>query len=444
MNTQLEPSAFPAPASTAALRINRTDLAHLALRFAPLLFFSVYLAATVLLFAYGPWRWPVRNPLQLYSFLFYSQVALFFGYCVGALRRPRGYYAPWSANTLIAFSLIVNLLLLVPTSLSRTGSIVPNLIEGLRNPGAVYYLKFERGAAGGNLVEYIRILLAPILTIYFPLAIFFWPRISRKLQVGTFFVTFWLAAVWIAIGTNKGVADLLLLLPWLLWASNLSGIFKLGRTFKLVLAGGAVTLFILFFVIFTNGFISRTDGGNYSLEYLGATVDPQHPMVRLLPSNVSAGAVALSSYITQGYYGLSLSLQVPFLPNYGIGNSMFLYKNAAELLNNPDLETRPYPLRLQQYGWDGYLYWSSIYPWIASDVTFPGTILVVALIGYLFARTWLETVYTRNPFAIAVYAQFSIMLFYFSANNQLFQNGEGVFGFLGLLCLWLVSRRKFT
>ena len=444
MNTQIESTQLSNPTSTASLRVNRAELAHLLIRFVPILFFSVYLMVTVLLFAFGPWRWPVRNPLELYSFLFYSQIALFFGYSLGALRRPRGYYAGWSAGKLIAISLVLNLTLLVPTSLSRTGSMVPNMIEGLRNPGVVYYLKIERGAAGGNLIEYIRILLAPILTIYFPLAVFFWPRISRKLKIASIFVTIWLAAIWIAIGTNKGVADVFLLLPWLLWASNMSGIFKLGRKFKMALVAGAVTLFVLFFVVFTNGFVARTNGGTYSLEYLGAIVDQEHPMVRLLPSNVSAGVIALSSYLTQGYYGLSLSLQVPFLPNYGIGNSMFLYKNAAEVLNKPDLETRPYPLRLQQYGWDGYLYWSSIYPWIASDVTFPGTILVVALIGYLFARTWLETVYTRNPFAVAVYAQFSIMLFYFSANNQLFQNGEGVFGFLGLLSLWLLSRRKFV
>ncbi len=230
----------------------------------------------------------------------------------------------------------------------------------------------------------------------------------------------------------------------MLFASNLSGIFKFGHKFKIALAAGAVTLFVVFFVIFTNGFLARTSDAAYSLDYLGATVDQENPILRLLPENVSAGVVALTSYITQGYYGLSLSMQVPFLPNYGIGSSMFLYKNAAELLNRPELETRPYPLRLQQYGWDGYLNWSSIYPWIASDVTFPGTILVVALIGYLFARTWLETVYTRNPFAVAMYAQFSIMLFYFSANNQLFQNGEGVFGFIGLLAMWVLSRRRFV
>ncbi len=185
MNTQIGTTRQTNEAQNATqlavLHVNRTDLAHLWLRFVPILFFTAYLTATVLLFAFGPWRWPVRNAMDLYSFLFYSHLALFFGYSVGALRRPRGYYVGWTVGLLITISIVFNLVLLVPTSLSRTGSAVPDIIEGLRNPGVVYYLKIERGAGGGNLIEYLRILLAPVLTLYFPLVIFFWPWVSRQI-----------------------------------------------------------------------------------------------------------------------------------------------------------------------------------------------------------------------------------------------------------------------
>jgi hypothetical protein len=413
-------------------------------RFAPLIAISCYLTFTVFLFAFGPWKWPVRNPFQLYPFLFLSQVALVIGYTIGALRQARGYYGRWSPTRLITFSLVMNLVMLLPTTLTRTGSLIPNVIEGIQNPGVVYYANNMRMAEGGNFVEYIRIILGPILILYFPLAIFFWQKISLSLKLGTFFVTVWTAAGWIAIGTNKGIADFVILLPLLVGSSYLAGVFRLNRRVIVIFASAAAVLLVAFFMFFTTGNTARTGGGVFYMETADVGVDVDYAPLRFLPNNVFVGVSALTGYITQGYYGLSLSMQQPFIPNYGIGNSMFLYRNAAKLLGRPDLESRPYPARLQGYGWDAYGNWSSIYPWIASDVSFPGTIVVVFIIGYLFARVWIDALVTKNPFAVVMYAQLCIMLFYFSANNQLLQSGEGLFAFIGTFLAWAFTRRKFT
>ena len=155
------------------------------------------------------------------------------------------------------------------------------------------------------------------------------------------------------------------------------------------------------------------------------------------------GAVGLTSYLTQGYYALYLSLDEPFVPMFGVGNSMFLYRNAAKLTGIDEIQDMPYPARIERrYGWDAYSDWSSIYPWIASDVSFPGTILVVFLIGRVFALSWLDTLKGANPFAVAIFAEFIIMLFYFPANNQVLQSGETLTSFVVILLLWLRTRRK--
>jgi hypothetical protein len=151
----------------------------------------------------------------------------------------------------------------------------------------------------------------------------------------------------------------------------------------------------------------------------------------------------LIDYITHGYYGLYLSLEEPFVPMFGIGNSMFLYFNAVKITGDETILDRPYPVRVEQHHpWLAYGKWHSIYPWIASDVSFPGTILVVFFIGRLFAMAWLDTLKGENPFAVAVLAQFVIMLFYFSANNQVLGSGEAFFGFYGLLIIWFLNRKK--
>jgi len=101
-----------------------------------------------------------------------------------------------------------------------------------------------------------------------------------------------------------------------------------------------------------------------------------------------------------------------------------------------------YPVRIEKYGWDAQALWSSIYPWIASDVSFPGTLLIVFLIGRGFALCWLDTLRGENPFAVVLLSQFLIMLFYFPANNQLLQSGEGFIAFWVTLLLWWRTRRS--
>ena len=153
------------------------------------------------------------------------------------------------------------------------------------------------------------------------------------------------------------------------------------------------------------------------LQYI--LVDYDNGVVRYLPSgSLRTGVVGLSFYVTHGYYGLYLSLDKPFVPMFGVGHSLFLTQQAVRLTGNEQIAMMSYPKRIEEDGWDALGLWSTIYPWIASDVSFPGTVAVVFLIGRLFALAWYDALSGRNPFAYGMLAQFAIMLFYFPANNQ--------------------------
>ncbi len=125
---------------------------------------------------------------------------------------------------------------------------------------------------------------------------------------------------------------------------------------------------------------------------------------------------------------------------FGVGNSLFLTQQAVRITGNRNIALMSYPSRIQQDGWDALGRWSSIYPWIASDVSFPGTIVVVFLIGRFFSMAWFDALSSRNPFAFGMVAQFAIMLFYFPANNQTSQFGEEFTAFWGILIAWLLTR----
>jgi hypothetical protein len=163
-------------------------------------------------------------------------------------------------------------------------------------------------------------------------------------------------------------------------------------------------------------------------------------LLRVLPKGLRTAAVGATSYLTQGYYALYLSLREPFVPMYGVGNSFFLTQQAVKISGHKEIAGMSYPSRIQKYGWDALGRWSSIYPWIASDVSFPGAIVVVFLIGRFFAIAWFDALSSRNPFAYGMVALFAIMLFYFPANNQTSQFGEGFTAFWGILTAWLLTR----
>ena len=150
--------------------------------------------------------------------------------------------------------------------------------------------------------------------------------------------------------------------------------------------------------------------------------------------------LGLDFYLTHGYYALSLSLREPFVPCWGVGNSYFLFRQAARILDDDSILRKPYPYRIEKYGWDAEGVWSSIYPWIASDTSFPGSLIVIFLVGVAFGAAWLDTLQGSNPFAVAMFSEFVIMLLYFPANNQVLQSGEGLIGFFGTLVAWLWTR----
>jgi hypothetical protein len=250
--------------------------------------------------------------------------------------------------------------------------------------------------------------------------------------------------MFVAMGTNKVIFDAALTTPWLVAAAVAAGRLRLtgGRKITATLfATGALLASLLFF-----SKTQSTRSGNPAIYgyFRSADVfaDYSHPVFNLVPATWETTVLGLSIYLASGYYALSLSLGEPFIPTFGVGNSVFLVRQAARILEDPSIESRPYPMRIEKYGWLVGRYWHTIYPWLASDVTFPGVILVVFLIGRYFAQSWVDVITIGEPFAVCMLAQFLIMLFYFAANNQCLQSGEGAVSFVATIVAWRVSRRS--
>jgi hypothetical protein len=421
---------------------HRVQRPSLGVRLFPIVFFISYLTFTVLLFAFGPWRYPMAKTGKLYLFLAFAHLALFLGYLSAIFRAPAVSRFRLNYGALVIISSVVALLFFFPTSAARTGHAIPQIVEGLNDPGVAYAASLRLREAETGFVEYLRILLGPVLALSFPLTWFAFRQLTplqRMLGISAMLST---VVLFIAMGTNKAIADTVLLIPWMVWAGHLASVSRLTRKFGLSIAAIALlgfTGFLLFFAKTTAGRAGSIAVAGI-LPTTGAYVDADNKLTRNLPDSAAIGVYGLTHYLSSGYYALYLSLKAPFVPCYGVGNSIFLYRQAARVSGDKSILRKPYPVRIEQYGWDAYGLWSSIYPWLASDVSFPGVILLVFLIGRLFAMSWLDTIGGANPLAAVVFAHFIIMLFYFPANNQLMQSGQDFTAFWVILVIWLFLR----
>lgn len=446
-------------------------------RWLPGIVFLSYLVGTVLLFYFGPWQYQVAHHGKLLAFLIASHAAMALGYASGARAAPRPSRFEVSPRALALTCIAVDLLLLFPTSQHNTGSWIPPLWQTLSDPGQAYADTLRLQHAKIPYANYFRIALAPLLASSIPLGIFYWRALGRWGRVAMVTLVVGTLAMFLSMGTNRGVGEWAALFPWFVFAGHASGVLRLDR--RGVVAATALGLANCgLLVLFFGATQSMRQGSAAKLgkmHSIGAVsaMAPQPPpraeqerrrSIRD-PSEKAAGPAApaedeltespketistavvttasgFTSYFTQGYYAVYLCLDEPFVPMWGIGHSLFLQRQAARVTGNQEIVQRSYPERIEARGWNAARSWATIYPWIASDVGFSGTIIVVFLIARLLALVWIDTLGGQNPWAVALLGRVLLMLYFFPANNRCLSAGEGVVSFWVLLLLWWLSRR---
>jgi len=415
---------------------------------APLVFFELYLTLTILLFFFGPWPWNVESPALLATYLVAAQLFIGSGYLF-AWRRIR-----WAHNAgahgdkalqidagiiFLKRALIITFVLLIPTSLSRTGDLLPDIIAGLSDPGTVYNRNLQRLDEGNTFVslEYLRILLSPLLVGVYPLAIVYWSSLSGKVRVLCVIAIAFNLSLYLATGTNKGLADFLITLPWLIFLGISTGVLRL-RINRGVLFAGLVALFIAFINFFGMGQVQREGGvgelGVFNTGFDLIAADNSNVISKLLSNNLQIIFESLTRYIGQGYYALSMSFNIDHQSTLGFGNSIFLARNADAVFGTNHFTQASIPGMLEgQTGWGMFTLWHSIYPWLASDFGFIGALFILAILSYLFALSWGNSLVTLKPQWIILSYLLFILFYYIPANNQVFQSGETCFAFLLLL-----------
>lgn len=414
---------------------------------APLVFFQVYLLTTVLLFFWGPWPWQVKHPDRLAAYLMAAQAAIAIGYLMAWQRltqveplRQTGH----ETGAAIKLAAVATLILMVPTSLSRTGATLPDVMAGISNAGAVYNANFERLAAGNPYValEYLRILLAPVLVGLMPLAVVYWTSLTWPWRLACLAGIAFNLSIYVATGTNKGIADFVITLPWLVYLGGCLGTLRLPVSWRTMLVVFGVLL-AGFLAFFGAGQAQREGGvGELGVFNTGADLiyaDREKGLPVSLGDSQRIIYESLTRYTGQGYQALSMAMELDDRAStWGFGHSMFLARNADAYFGTDHFTRGSLPgLLEEQAGWGMLALWHSIYPWLASDVGFGGAILVMAGFGWLLGLSWGRALQGAGHRWVVLAYLLLVLFYYVPANNQVFQTAETCAAFL-LLVIGLV------
>lgn len=418
---------------------------------APIIILECYLSFTVFVFAFGPWPWPVQNPTATYGYLFLAQAALFVGY-LSRIREDRPstpYIGSLSSSKLLNISVWLNILFVIPYYYTKLGpdgfsavGILSHIVAGTSDPGKAYAEKFD-APGGSTLVLYAYMLFSPVLWLAVPMGVVAWKSLSLKIKAAIVFIVSAHCVTYMAMGTTKGIADNAAIIAISIAATRRGSLAhrEAWRNLSKVRRAAVIVCAISALVLYFSYSQDSRSGGRISAIDTGAgiTLDTNNIFIAGQPTVIQAAVAKGSSYLSQGYYGLSLALAEPFQWSYGVGHSMAL-TGLVKKLTDFDAAEQTYNAREQHNGWDMSKRWDSVYPWLASDVTFPGTLVLLFLIGRLLASVWTDVQSGDNPYALPLFVMLIIGVFYFPANDQILSASESVVAFWGLLFLWLSTR----
>jgi hypothetical protein len=402
------------------------------IRLAPILILMTFYLATIIVFEFGPHNWPVTNKLELYSYLFVAYLFMFIGFLISV--RNKKVRVRTENLQIFKLFLLLFVVVLPITAYGRTGSFIPNIFNAQLDFGAAYYESQQYRIAWP---EYIRILLSPALFAAIPLGIYFWGKLKFNVKVIYIIGIFYYLSIDISRGTNKSIAEFILIVIILGFLnvfiknkntfSNNTSLKKLVINKKslrnsIITILVSIALLIIFFNLFTLFISSRTTSlyNPFSATY----TDLDNILLSFLATdNQKFGMAALMSYLSQGYYGLSLALDKPFYFTGGIGYSTFLLNNFSDL-GFEQIKYNTYALRLAEDNWPTGQVWSSFFVWPASDITFYGVLILMFTIGYILGSTWISSLIGNDYASVVLFSLFCILAFYIPMNNQLFQSGE--------------------
>jgi hypothetical protein len=415
-----------------------------------------YVAGTVFIFAFGPFDWPVENWPTLLGFLAATMLALWLGFRWAVARSVvETSFGRW--RSIVVFGAAASMIVLFVSAPIYTGRMPWQVLSALRDQGAAYEAlqgQLELTAGTRGPIALLRILTWPLVFAVLPLGVLHWAQMGARLRVLMLTTIAAIVVSSILRGTDRETADLIAVTGGaglVLFARKMvfEGLtlralirrYRLAVVASLVLLGVAASLFAQ---RKEERFVYKTAIciGSSEQTPTGVCADFDHPWFGLLDEGQRFTTSIAAAYFTQGYYGLSLALALDdFRSTLGLGHAQFAMAAYTSLTGDEGLYENSYTFRLRAIGWSDQHQWSTMFPWIANDISFPMVPVFMLLIGALFGASWRDAVLARNDRAAVAFVLFILMMGYLPANSQITLVPDHYFALIVWTYVWRRARR---
>ena len=362
----------------------------------PLSLWLLYSLATIFLFEFGPLQFPIESKPLLYGYLFFAHMAIIFGYYSGLKKvkylRGLEYTDRWLNKKLInKLSLIV--LIGILYSFFRdylAGASIQVATADAYDAREVYTSKRSGGILGyvGAILDCFRLPFLAIITANFKNVSKFSKWVFLFLVLRILYESF--------VGSSRsGIMMLLVVLFFSGLASILTKQIDVSLKKFFLIGSVSALLFLAFssYIAIARQTIVIEDFAQYMANNARYAFDNDNFLMPQFSGDlefINAGILQGYFYFTHAYANLSSALNLPFNgTTFLFGHSDFLIRNLARIFGE-DVLLYSYHYQLIDLGLSASTLWISAYAWIASDVTFIGSLFVLFFFGSLFARSWIK------------------------------------------------------
>jgi hypothetical protein len=438
------------PTST-KLSVEETEISIGAKLF-PIKYSMIYLSCSFLLFVFSPLSSSVDNIVELSAFVSLSYFLFFLGFfvCVVPKRNvvSNSQFAlrngGWFVRVLIAVGGLYHFVWGVNQIFDFGGGGVADVVERIFNPGESYKDKFaifeDRVNEGRvNIITQVLVVLSILYGSFVPLLVLYWRDLRFGLKLFSVSALFVYIASFLYIGTQKGIGDVLLymLAGWsILLCSGKLMLSKADKTKILTL--GLLVFLVSFYYMAVNQASRAVEFGISQSLMFGDTSGSW--LAHWFGEYLAYGIYTVLSYPSHGYLGLSHNLGQEFYFSYGAGFSQAYESYRYQYFGGQSFFDLTYPARTEvATGWPAGMYWATVFPWLASDLSFPGVFFFIFLIGFIFGEIWLSCITRLRFLSVVALGQLYIFVAFIPANNQVLMQRQGLWVISTLVVFWLIG-----
>lgn len=426
--------------------MKKNDVYYKKYRWLPIIVVEIYVGLTFLLYLFGPWEYQTENNFILTVYILFFLLFSYLGYAWGGKVNFCFHMKKWvpptqKAEKYIKVALVISLIekiflllsCIVQYGMIQISSISVTLAQ-------TYQRMYQGDFADENIIRQIDGLVSWIYIIAICGSCFLWKKLEKKYKAITI-INVLLVMIYNLgyLGVQKNIFDniiyisIAIVLYFLKKGKHVFSIKKIIIYFLIIVAA----------ILILAGFMSARREVTQMGE-LSALFNYDHILIRYLPDSLKVGIGILISYGTMGYYYFARTLSLPFVWTYGLGSNWGVNQILTQLFGIADVYPLTYGGRLEAFtGIDAKSHWLTIFPWLASDFTFIGALVVMAIVAFIMSKCWKEVLLEENVLSYIMICRFAILYFYILANNQLFiTKGEAV-STIVIVLFWLFTRERW-